>query len=435
MARKIPGMTCAAATICAEPGRCSAAVSPLELVMLLVLVLLPIAVSSYPSQLIRCRGMASRFESETVGCGPCLAPRICAVSGLLAVLALLVLGFVPTFFLFLLSRNPCDTALGACGSISCACGNFLPQGYVWMFGTLFLASLLLMKEFASMPGNRSSRARQLKCVLSLAALLLCLTATYPEHFSLDPSGTIFFFAFGYALHFAGLGTACLVLVGLPFCCIVCASRGAPGRRSALLVRSAHLLLAVVYAGTFGVVKGHADVSDYVRRGRELNPRHRSRTWSSGPLRPPPCRGAQCAPITTAAACEAWPPAGVCGSLHRLHGATGHRLPTSYTCAYDNASLSVVEELLYPPEFVAAHRGRCRKGSCALYANARSIALEFGVLFLVATYVIGFGLGDMKWVLGQIVADSPMEAAEAAMLVGPDGERRPAPLVGEAPVNA
>ena len=81
---------------------------------------------------------------------------------------------------------------------------------------------------------------------------------------------------------------------------------------------------------------------------------------------------------------------------------------------------------------------------SLYVNSPGGSVTSGLAIVdtmrfipndVATYVIGFGLGDMKWVLGQIVADSLMEAAEAAMLVGPDGERRPAPLVGEAPVNA
>ena len=215
---------CAAATVCAHEGRCSAVTSTQELALLVVLVLLPILASSYQPSLSRLPHGRLGF-SETVGCGPCI-PRICASSGLLAVVVLLVLGFVPTFSLLLASPDPCDTALGACGSISCACGNFLQQGYVWMFVTLFVASMLLMKEFARMPGRVNWRARALKTVLAAASLLPCLTAIFPEHFSLqatDPE--LVLFATGYALHGLGLAIASLTLVFLPFVCIALASRG------------------------------------------------------------------------------------------------------------------------------------------------------------------------------------------------------------------
>ena len=144
---------CAAATVCAHQDRCSAATSAPELALLAVLVLLPILAACYQPSLARLQPRSlystgyyhTGLESELIGCRMCMPPRICAASGLLAVVVLLVLGFVPTFFLLLASPDPCDTALGACGSISCACGNFLQKGYVWMFVTLFVASMLLMK--------------------------------------------------------------------------------------------------------------------------------------------------------------------------------------------------------------------------------------------------------------------------------------------------
>ena len=222
---------CAAATVCAHEGRCSAAASTQELVLLVVLVLLPILASSYQPSLARLQH--GRLESETFGCGP---HARAARSGLLAVVVLLVLGFVPTFSLLLASSDPCDTALGACGSISCACGNYLQKGYVWMFVTLFTASMLLMKEFARMPGRVNRRARALKTVLAAASLLPCLTAIFPEHFSLDPSDPeLDLFATGYAMHGLGLATASLTLVFLPFVCIciALASRGAAGHRCAI----------------------------------------------------------------------------------------------------------------------------------------------------------------------------------------------------------
>ena len=405
---------CAAATVCAHEGRCSAAASTPELALLVVLLLLPIFASIYQPSLARLQH--GRLEPETVGCGACIPPRMCARSGLLAVVVLLVLGFVPTFFLLLTSPDPCDTALGACGSISCACGNFLQQGYVWMFVTLFVASMLLTKEFARMPGRVNGRARALKSGLAAASLLPCLTAIFPEHFSLDASDPeLMLFATGYALHGLGLAIASLTLVFLPFVCTALALRAAPRpahATHALLVRAAHLSLALAYAGAFAALRGHADVSDF------------------------------CAPIASEAECAAWPPAAACARLGRLRGAAGHRLPTSYTCAWDNASLTPVEALLYPREYVASHSGVCRKARCALYANARSIALEFGVLLLVATYAIGYALGDMRWVIGNIVATDPRERAaeaeaeaEAAVLVVHDAALQRQPSLGAAPVNA
>jgi len=222
---------CAAATVCAHEGRCSATTSTQELAFLAVLVLLPILASSYQPSLARIQH--GRLEPETVGCGPCIPPRICASSGLLAVVVLLVLGFVPTFSLLLASDDPCDTAIGACGSISCACGNFLQQGYVWMFVTLFASSTLLMKEFVRMPGRVNRRARALKTVLAAASLLPCLTAIFPEHFSLDATDPeLVLFAYGYSLHGFGLAIASLTLVFLPFVCTALASRGTAGHRCA-----------------------------------------------------------------------------------------------------------------------------------------------------------------------------------------------------------
>ena len=141
--------------------------------------------------------------------------------------------------------------------------------------------------------------------------------------------------------------------------------------------------------------------------------------------------------------------GEAAGIARRHADVGPPPPGGHW--FPPRSLTPVETLLYPRAYVANHSGRCRKGRCALYVNARSIALEFGVLLLVATYAIGYALGDMRWVIGRIVAADPMEqaaeaeaaeaaeAAETAVLVVHDAglqvQRQP-PLVGpDAPVNA
>ena len=82
-------------------------------------------------------------------------------------------------------------------------------------------------------------------------------------------------------------------------------------------------------------------------------------------------------------------------------------------------------------------------------NARSIALEFGGLLLVATYAIGYALGDMRWLTGRMVAADPREqaaeaeAAEVSFLVdeaavhedAPAGLERQPPTGPDAPVNS
>ena len=85
--------------------------------------------------------------------------------------------------------------------------------------------------------------------------------------------------------------------------------------------------------------------------------------------------------------------------------------------------------------------------CELYVNARSIALEFGGLLLVATYAIGYALGDMRWLTGRMVATDPREqaaeaeAAEVSFLVeavhedAPAGPERQPPTGPDAPVNS
>jgi len=55
---------------------------------------------------------------------------------------------------------------------------------------------------------------------------------------------------------------------------------------------------------------------------------------------------------------------------------------TYTCDWVNGSLSRLDELLLPGSYALLHEGECKKGACRLYVNARSIALEFGMLFLM-----------------------------------------------------
>ena len=88
------------------------------------------------------------------------------------------MGFFPTFYLLLKSVNPCETALGACGSISCACGNFYPKGYTWMCVTLVVACLLTVREASALDGR--TKAATVFGALSPGGLVAPALRTRPE---------------------------------------------------------------------------------------------------------------------------------------------------------------------------------------------------------------------------------------------------------------
>lgn len=68
-----------------------------------------------------------------------LLPLECGFSGLLTIIWVMSATFVGTFFYLLNQSHPCSTALGECRTISCICGNAIPEGYVFMFGCLYAA--------------------------------------------------------------------------------------------------------------------------------------------------------------------------------------------------------------------------------------------------------------------------------------------------------
>ena len=68
-----------------------------------------------------------------------LLPLECGFSGLLTIIWVMSATFVGTFFYLLNQSHPCSTALGECRTISCICGNAIPEGYVFMFSYLCAA--------------------------------------------------------------------------------------------------------------------------------------------------------------------------------------------------------------------------------------------------------------------------------------------------------
>ena len=222
-----------------------------------------------------------------------------------------------------------------------------------MFSTLLLLSTMLLRELGSLKVHTRSHGR-LRAAMCTGTLAILLTAIYPEHLERsDDVNLNFVYVAAYALHAFGLSCACILTVATPFVWICMerrriVSRGGGWRLVA--VRLVHVALASGASLNFGILRAHADVTDY------------------------------CAPLSESpSACEAWPvlPPAACEAIVR---------PTHYRCAYFNNTLSADAERLLPPEYVALHRGQCRKSRCTLYANVRSIASEFASLFLISTYV-------------------------------------------------
>ena len=349
--------TCAAATLCSTPGACEARLTAPRYVCLSLIILLPIVWALL------------------------LIPRMaCRVSGMSVVLAGLALGFVPTFFMQISSPYPCATAIGACHSISCACANFLPEGYVWMALLLVGGSMAFVKEAAALPNGLPPH-------LAAGGVAILFTGIYPQKFETFANGAWVGEQYEYAnyLHDGGLG-ACTVLLVLVPLALVCRATHALGtsrsRRQRLRIvtpRAALVAALLVYFCMYKMLRGHTDVSDYCS----------------------PIGATGAPPAQAAAACVAWPAlapsdcADVAANPER-YSQRGSSFPARYDCVWINHTLTDAQALLLPAPLVAARQGACTKGACGLFTNGRAMCLEFGMLFLFATYVAAYTLHDASW---------------------------------------
>ena len=75
-----------------------------------------------------------------------LLPLECGFSGLLTIIWVMAATFVGTFFYLLNQSHPCSTALGECRTISCICGNAIPEGYVFMFVVITANAVIVLQH-------------------------------------------------------------------------------------------------------------------------------------------------------------------------------------------------------------------------------------------------------------------------------------------------
>ena len=391
-----------------DPKQCSSSLSTGEYVQLSLIVVVPIAAAILlpilSSTYSRASSHVSTVDPPMFGCGARLLPRECATSGLLVVAFVVLIGFLVVFVGLLIDPRPCETALGSCGTISCMCGNvFQDRGYTWMFFSLVLTSLLLVREIATSMRGTTRRQRVNKGLMTAGAMLISLTGVFPEQFSTDllrkdlaeQDPWLLYGAFG--MHLLGIcgGTAMLVFVpfmwhlrevGLPAW-----RQRQPGHLCLVGVRLGYIALTSLFTLLLGVLVEFPDTSDYcaavTARGEC------TADW-------PTFDNTTLCNATLPAPQPAWPGGTVTGP--------------KYTCGWVDLELSLKQRLLIPPDYLAAHAGVCAKRTCPLFAFARSTALEFAVLCLAFTYLISFGLGDAKR-LSLVVQPTPSASKPFVLL--------------------
>ena len=199
------------------PDYCETELRTDEIVQLILMVLVPIAIAIFAPRLSVVSAKVWRQDDDIPStihkydgidppmflCGVGLLPLDCGLSGLLTVVGAMAFGFVVIYFSLLFSSNPCSTALGACRTISCACGNIITEGYVFMFGLLTLTSAILVQRISAMPQHHRVQHRMIKPTLILGSLMLTLTGIFPERYDVNGGmdGMLYLL---YSLHLLGV---------------------------------------------------------------------------------------------------------------------------------------------------------------------------------------------------------------------------------------
>lgn len=393
-----------------DPELCSSSLSTSEYVQLAIIVTIPIAAAILlpilSSTYSRVSSHVNTVDPPMFGCGARLLPRECATSGLLVVAFVVIIGFLVVYVGLLIDPRPCETAMGMCGTISCMCGNVLKdRGYTWMFFSLVVTSLLLVREIATSMRGTTRRQRVNKGLMTTGAMLISLTGVFPEQFSTDllredravQDPWLLFGAFG--LHLLGICVGTALLVSVPFVWhlrevgLPAWRQRQPGHLCLVGVRLVYIALTSLFTLLLGALVEFPDTTDYcaaiASRG-ECNagwPRFDNTTLCNATLPAPQ---------------PEWP--------------GDHFAGPKYTCGWVDLELSTRQRLLLPPAYVEAHAGICARRTCPLFAFARSTALEFAVLALAFTYLISFGLGDAKRL--SLVAQPTPSASKPFMLLQP-----------------
>jgi hypothetical protein len=358
------------------------------------------------------RQRAAPIDPPMFLCGVGLMPLECGMSGLLTVITVMWFAFVVVFFALLNDERPCTTALGRCRTISCVCGNVIPEGYVFMFCMLCTTSVLLVQRFSRMVHHHRVQHRVLKPSLIAGSLLITLTGIFPERYDAN-NGTSGALGVFYALHLLGVFGSGLLLLWIPF--LWFAEHWWTHRREvplrSLLARSAYFL-AVVAFGVAMLVAG-SDTKCARPSQRPSQPATHL-VWPLGRRRLTCCAHSShrsvvdqvhsyCSRLHTPSECRSWPqltPAD-CAAAHTCvdhpdaAGCDGFMQP-NFMCDWLPSNLGNWTKRLAPAAYVET--ALCVRSHCPLGEYAMGVALEFAVLFLTVSYVSTFGLHDVRRLL-------------------------------------
>mmetsp|Transcript_19081 Transcript_19081/g.28861 ORF Transcript_19081/g.28861 Transcript_19081/m.28861 type:complete len:448 (-) Transcript_19081:788-2131(-) len=293
-------------------------------------------------------------------------------SGVLVILWLCMWGFLIPFNLLLASSRPCATALGDCSTISCVSGNRYIQGYVFMFVSLTLIAVLLLKDlsddvlFRQMstvhsnkrdPYFKTIKAAIVYFAVVLGLLTITLTAVFP---------TISHDAYGGAndqapaerklvllaglLHIIGILAGCTILFFVP---LICSSYTHEIRKRGKNYGIGRFLMAIIwmaYAILFALGYYLADDHDKIHN--------------------------YCHFAETRTECQNFP--------NHLDGSCLlNERPFLYECEWFTGIQSTIAD------------DYCRKKTCKLEEHARIMVLEFCLLIITLLNFVYFGLHDSK----------------------------------------
>jgi len=124
---------------------CGVAGSLAQVVALAVSIVLPLWYANYPGT---DRSGKNLFRVATA----CSSPTK-ANGGFTVIAFIVIFGFTLVFYSMLFAdatgdSPPCSLPMGSCTTISCVCGNYYAEGYVFMFVVLGLVGYTFFTEFA-----------------------------------------------------------------------------------------------------------------------------------------------------------------------------------------------------------------------------------------------------------------------------------------------
>ena len=402
-----------------QPGYCEEAVRPEDHWKLVMLVFVPICIALFAPRLSVVSERVWRRDDDIPStihkysgidppmflCGVGLLPLDCGLSGLLTVVSAMAFGFVVIFFSLLYSPQPCTTALGACRTISCACGNLITEGYVFMFCLLIITSTILVQKISAMPQHHRVQHRMIKPTLILGALLLTLTGIFPERY--DANGTMDAALYLlYCLHLLGVFGSGLLLLGVPYAWFFehwLTHRTEVPLRS-LLARTAYFIATFLFGCFFVALASDNTIVDETPRICEsIDNQSECDGW----------------PLLTPSMCDTAIGCATAPELNPQLCDAGNVMLPNFQCKWrPNNQLSNWTRSVFPTAYVES--ASCVRINCPLNEYARGVALEFGVLLLTLCYVSSFALHDVRRLLDR----PPPEARLGAAAEGVESGRQP-----------